>query len=93
MNNILLNNGVKIPQIGFGTWKAPTSEVTIKCCENSYRKMVIHISIVLAFMAMKKKLVKALLLVIFLAINYLSQVNYGMTFAVMMKLLQPLIKH
>lgn len=32
MNNILLNNGVKIPQIGFGTWKAP------KCCENSYRK-------------------------------------------------------
>lgn len=30
MNNILLNNGVKIPQIGFGTWKAPTSEVT-KC--------------------------------------------------------------
>ena len=38
MNNILLNNGVKIPQIGFGTWKAPTSEVTINACENSYRK-------------------------------------------------------
>lgn len=92
MNNILLNNGVKIPQIGFGTWKAPTSEVTINAVKTAI-EMVIHISIVLAFMAMKKKLVKALSLVIFLAINYLSQVNYGMTFAVMMKLLQPLIKH
>lgn len=81
-----------IPQIGFGTWKAPTSEVTINAVKTAI-EMVIHISIVLVFMAMKKKLVKALSLVIFLAINYLSQVNYGMTFAVMMKLLQPLIKH
>lgn len=81
-----------IPQIGFGTWKAPTSEVTINAVKTAIENGYTHIDCASVY-GNEKKLVKALSLVIFLAINYLSQVNYGMTFAVMMKLLQPLIKH
>ena len=50
MNNILLNNGVKIPQIGFGTWKAPTSEVTINAVKYMHEKYIsptVAISIVI----------------------------------------------
>ena len=43
MNNILLNNGVKIPQIGFGTWKAPTSEVTINAVKTAIENGYTHI--------------------------------------------------
>ena len=43
MNNILLNNGVKIPQIGFGTWKAPTSEVTINSVKTAIENGYTHI--------------------------------------------------
>lgn len=29
MEQIKLNNGVMMPGVGYGTWKAPTSEITI----------------------------------------------------------------
>lgn len=35
MKEIQLNNGLMMPNIGFGTWKAPTSEITIEAVKNA----------------------------------------------------------
>lgn len=35
MEKIILNNGLEIPNIGYGTWKAPTSEITIKAVKDA----------------------------------------------------------
>ncbi|MDO5409820.1 MAG: aldo/keto reductase [Lachnospiraceae bacterium] len=35
MEKIKLNNGLEIPAIGFGTWKAPTGEITIEAVKNA----------------------------------------------------------
>lgn len=41
MEQIKLNNGVMMPGVGYGTWKAPTSEITIAtvrdAIESGYR--------------------------------------------------------
>lgn len=41
MEQIKLNNGVMMPSVGYGTWKAPTSEITIAAVrdaiESGYR--------------------------------------------------------
>lgn len=35
VNTITLNNGLKMPAMGFGTWQAPTSEITIEAVKNA----------------------------------------------------------
>lgn len=35
MKFVTLNNGLQIPYLGFGTWKAPTSEITIEAVKNA----------------------------------------------------------
>lgn len=43
MNKIILSNGVEIPEIGFGTWKAPTGEVTIEAVKTAIECGYTHI--------------------------------------------------
>ncbi len=43
MNKIVLSNGVEIPEIGFGTWKAPTGEVTIEAVKTAIECGYTHI--------------------------------------------------
>lgn len=35
MKQIKLNNGLEIPEIGFGTWKAPNGEITVEAVKNA----------------------------------------------------------
>lgn len=43
MNNIRLNNGTYIPEIGFGTWKAPKEEITIDAVKEAINAGYTHI--------------------------------------------------
>lgn len=43
MKKIVLSNGVEIPEIGFGTWKAPTGEVTIEAVKTAIECGYTHI--------------------------------------------------
>lgn len=43
MNKIVLSSGVEIPEIGFGTWKAPTGEVTIEAVKTAIECGYTHI--------------------------------------------------
>ncbi len=43
MKNIVLNNGVKIPQIGFGTWRTPDGTVCVESVKEALRVGYRHI--------------------------------------------------
>ncbi len=43
MNNLILLNGITIPEIGFGTWKAPTGKVTIEAVKTAIECGYTHI--------------------------------------------------
>lgn len=43
MNKIVLSNGIEIPEIGFGTWKAPTGKVTIEAVKTAIECGYTHI--------------------------------------------------
>ena len=55
MKNIALYNGILMPEIGFGTWKAPTGKVTVEAVRLQLNADILTL-IVQQFMAMKKKL-------------------------------------
>lgn len=43
MENKIMHNGVKIPQIGFGTWKAPKDEITVEAVKNALQNGYDHL--------------------------------------------------
>lgn len=65
-----LNNGVKIPVIGFGTWQTPSGEVARESVEAALEAGYRHIDTA-QLTAMKKVLAKQLNVVALTAMNYL----------------------
>ncbi len=55
MKNTALYNGNIMPEIGFGTWKAPTGKVTVEAVRLQLNADILTL-IVQQFMEMKKKL-------------------------------------
>lgn len=86
-----LNNGVKIPIIGFGTWQTPDGDVAKHVVEAALNSGYRHIDTAAAY-GNEESVEKELRIVALTAMTYLLLLNFGMQIMVIKRQKLQLIK-
>ena len=87
MKSYTLNNGVPIPVLGFGTWKAENGEIACQAVLEALKAGYRHIDTA-AIYKMKKALVVLFKIVAFRVRKFLLPVNSGIQIIAMSKLVR-----